>query len=168
VSTPIVIVSSNAVSLLSSACPRARVVDSLREITGVLDEVRESSTASTHTLDLTGHTRRGTRLLRIGRDTLDLLVPSVEKVVEDLAASAAFRALRITALRLMGCESAVSAVAQQTIKRLGRLLGIPVYGTLKSIGNAHHNADGFDPVFDHLLIEASQLPNTPRRLPRMR
>ncbi|HET9992925.1 MAG TPA: hypothetical protein VFQ65_30525, partial [Kofleriaceae bacterium] len=114
------------------------------------------------------HTRRGTKLLAMGRDTLDVLVPAIERVMTQLVTSGLLRRLRIQALRLIGCETAVTPAGQLTIKRLARILEMPVYGTRKRIGSSHYNSDGFDSTFDHLLIESAELPSIAQRLPLVR
>jgi hypothetical protein len=166
-SKPITLVSRGALDVFSASRGEPSVMDSLQDVEKCLAEIDGDGEPS-HTLDLTGHTRRGTNLLAIGRDTLDLLVPAVERAVTQLVASGVLRRLRIRALRLLGCETAVTPVGQRTIKRLAGMLEMPVYGTRKRIGSHHYNTAGFASTFDYLLIESADLPTVAHRLPLVR
>jgi hypothetical protein len=65
--------------------------------------------------------------------------------------------LGIGAVRLLGCQTAVTDAGQRTIRLLSRALRLPVYGTLVTLHASHWQADGFNPAFSHVLVEASQL-----------
>jgi hypothetical protein len=144
-------------------CPH-HCVGSLFELRSLLDQLGVSSN---RTLDLIGHSRRGTKLLALGRTTVDVLDRSVERFFVQLAADRVLARLGILQLRLLGCETAVCPTGQLTIRRLARTLGVSVYGTRKALMNSHYDERGFDPRFAHLLVESSQLPDVPTRLPRL-
>ena len=67
-------------------------------------------------------------------------------------------------MALLGCSTAVHPTGQRTIRRMARILGVPVYGTTKFLFKSHYNCDGFDPLFTSLLLESSELPRIPARL----
>jgi len=127
---------------------------SLAELRAILDRLPDAREPAV--LDLHGHATRGHRYVRFGGDAIDLLDPRVQRFFETLAADGVLARLRITAVRLLGCETAVGPAAQRTLVRLARVLGVPVYGTIKMIGDHHHDARGLRPAFQHLLVEASR------------
>ena len=118
------------------------------------------------TLDLIGHSTRSGHLLRLGRSTIDLLEPAVERFCARLSNDHILERLNIQALRLLGCETAVEPGGQWTIRRLARILRIPVFGSRKPILRSHFCEAGFDPVFAHVLIESARLPDPPAPLER--
>ena len=61
------------------------------------------------------------------------------------------------AVRLLGCETAVTEAGQRTLRMLAQTLRLPVYGTRVPLLKSHSDAAGFNPVFSHLLAEAAQL-----------
>jgi hypothetical protein len=63
--------------------------------------------------------------------------------------------LQVTAVRLLGCETAVTDAGQRTLRMLSQTLRLPVFGTRKPLLKSHSNSAGFDPAFAHLLTEAS-------------
>jgi hypothetical protein len=65
--------------------------------------------------------------------------------------------LGIVAVRLLGCETAVTDTGRRTLRMLARTLDLPVFGTLVPLLKSHSNADGFSPAFSHILVEASTL-----------
>jgi hypothetical protein len=65
------------------------------------------------------------------------------------------RQINAVCLRLLGCETALSASGQRTMRLLAAALGMPVYGTCKRISRMHHDEQGFDPRFQHVLVEAA-------------
>jgi hypothetical protein len=66
--------------------------------------------------------------------------------------------LGITTVRLLGCESATTPVAERTMRGLARILDVRVYGARVRLGNGHYDEHGFDEAFAHLLVEAARLP----------
>jgi hypothetical protein len=54
--------------------------------------------------------------------------------------------LGIGAVRLLGCETAVTGAGQRTVRVLSRALRMPAYGTLVPLHGSHWQADGFKPA----------------------
>jgi hypothetical protein len=138
--------------------PVARVVHlhhagSLRQLRAVLDD--RSPVAGPVTLDLIGHSTAQHHLLRLGNTAIDMLDRTVAGFFTDLAATGLLPRLGITAVRLLGCETAVTDAGQRTLRLLTATLRVPVYGTSKPLMKSHSDAAGFRSAFSHLLIEAS-------------
>ena len=136
---------------------------------GSLDELRaildgQPAALAPRSLDLIGHSSRLGKLLELGATPIDMFSPPVVRFFERLAADAVLPRLGLTAVRLLGCGTAVELVGQRTMARLARTLGVPVFGTTKLLMHSHYDARGFAPVFAHLLVEAARLPSPPRRL----
>jgi hypothetical protein len=123
-----------------------------------------SPPAVCRTLDLIGHSTRDHHLLRIGETPIDMFRPAVVRVFETIKTEQLLDRLGVTAVRLLGCSTAVFPTGQRSMQRLARLLKVPVYGSLKALLHAHYMPDGFNPKFAQVLIESSQLPNPPRPL----
>jgi hypothetical protein len=109
-------------------------------------------------LDLMGHSTAGHHLLRLGSTPIDMLNPTVARFFRTLADSGLLARLNVAAVRLIGCETAVSDSGRRTMRMLSRTLGVPVYGTLVPLLESHCDAGGFNPAFRHLLVEASANP----------
>src|SRR5262249_28395381 len=101
-------------------------VGSLFELRGVLDALPDGAG---RTLDLVGHSRRGTKLLALGTTTLDMLDRRVARFFAELAAGRVLARAGVVHVRLLGCETAVCPTGQRTIKMLARTLGMPAFGT---------------------------------------
>jgi hypothetical protein len=99
------------------------------------------------TLDLIGHSTRDHHLLRLGNTPIDMLDRQVARFFRDLADEGLLARLHIGAVRLLGCQTAVTDAGQRTLR-------LPVFGTLTPLLKSHSNAGGFDPAFSHLLAEA--------------
>jgi hypothetical protein len=155
VTSPINILSRDVEAFLRASALRDRwtnVVGSLHELRGLLERRAPQPGA---TLDLIGHSTRGHRLLRLGDTVIDMLDPSVERFFGALADDGLLD--DVTAVRLLGCETAVSPSGQRTIRSLAWTLGLPVYGAKKPLLRSHYHARGFDPTFGHVLVESTQL-----------
>lgn len=63
----------------------------------------------------------------------------------------------VVAVRLLGCETAVSPGGKRTLRLLARTLRIPVFGSIKPLMKSHYDKLGFNPAFAHILVEASEL-----------
>jgi hypothetical protein len=111
------------------------------------------------TLDLIGHSTRGHRLLRLGRTPVDMLDPAVAGFFRTLAGDGTLTRNAVSAVRLIGCETAVTETGQRTMRMLARVLGLPVFGTVVPLVKSHFGAAGFDPAFSGILTAA--LPGTP-------
>jgi hypothetical protein len=144
-------------------CVELRCAGSLGELRTVLErrlgEVRD--VRSPVTLDLIGHSTREHQLLRLGQTPIDMLQPGVARFFGELAGTGLLPRLNVVAVRLLGCETAVTDAGQRTLRMLARTLRLKVYGTRKPLLKSHSIAGGFDPVFAHLLVEASTVPARP-------
>ena len=139
----------------------ARCVDlhhagSLPELRQVLERYRADVT-SPMTLDLIGHSTRHHHLLRLGSTPIDMLDRGVARFFHALAQDNLLECRDVVAVRLLGCETAVTDSGRRTLRMLARALRLPVYGTLVPLTKSHSTADGFDPAFAHILVEASAL-----------
>jgi hypothetical protein len=152
-------------------CVNLHHAGSLGELRSVLND-RLAAAASPSTLDLIGHSTREHHLLRLGDTPIDMLDRRVNRFFRELVASHLLARLRISAVRLLGCETAVTDSGRRTMHMLAHTLRLPVFGTVVPLLKSHSGADGFIPAFAHLLIEAapptwhraaSPVPATPHR-----
>ena len=143
---------------------RISIIASLDALHTELTRLVEPRAHGPRTLDLIGHSTRDHHLLRIGDTAIDMFRPSVVRIFAAIRAEELLPKLGISAVRLLGCSTALTPSGQRTIQRLARTLEVPVYGSTKALMHSHYTADGFNPKFEHVLVEASQLPNPPRRL----
>lgn len=116
----------------------------------------------TRTLDIIGHSTRDHQFLRIGTTPIDLHRPSVARVFEAIHSENLLPTLGVVAVRLLGCSTAGQPTGQRTMRHLARLLGVRVLGSTKALMAAHYTPDGFNPKFEHLLVEAPPLGGLPR------
>ncbi len=138
------------------AGPVSRVVQlqhasSLPQLRSVL-ESRQNLAEGPVTLDLIGHSTPGHHLLRLGNTPIDLLNRSVALFFTDLATSGLLPRAGVTAVRLLGCETAVTETGRRTLRLLAATLRLPVYGTSKPLMKSHYGARCFRPEFSHLLL----------------
>jgi hypothetical protein len=63
----------------------------------------------------------------------------------------------VVAVRLLGCETAVTPAGKRTLRLLARTLGMPVFGAIKPLMKSHYSKLGFDPAFRRVIVEASEL-----------
>jgi hypothetical protein len=138
----------------AARCVNMYHAGSLGELHEVLRR-RRTDVVSPVTLDLIGHSTRGHHLLRLGDTPIDMLNPVVARFFDALAETRVLDLLGIVAVRLLGCETAVTDSGRRTLRMLARTLDLPVFGTLVPLLKSHSNADGFDPAFSHILVEAS-------------
>lgn len=137
-------------------CARLHHAASLPELGNVLHSLLHRPT-TTMTLDLIGHSTREHHLLRLGTTPIDMLNPAVAHFFHHLARADLLPRLQIGAVRLLGCETAVTEAGRRTIRMLAHTLDLPVYGTRVPLLKSHSNIDGFDPAFAHVLLEAAAL-----------
>ncbi|GAB3855049.1 hypothetical protein ACFPIJ_60270 [Dactylosporangium cerinum] len=102
-------------------------------------------------LDLIGHSTRGHRLLRLGRTPIDMLDRNVARFFAGLATDGILDRHDVVAVRLLGCQTAVTDPARRTLRMLSRTLGLPTYGTLVPLLKSHSDAAGLSPRFAHVL-----------------
>jgi hypothetical protein len=138
-------------------CAGLRHAGSLPELRAVLESL-PGDPAVPVTLDLIGHATRGHRLLRLGATPVDMLDPHVADFFAGVARAGLLPRWHVTAVRLLGCETAVTDAGQRTMRMLAAVLGRPVFGTRVPLLKSHSNAAGFDPAFRHVLVEAAELP----------
>jgi hypothetical protein len=154
---PLNIVSVRALETIPDAMARAPntfIATSLLDMTRALEVQAAGGCTTAVAVDLVGHSTRDHQLLRLGSTAIDALDRGVLRFFEDVAASGILRDVHAACLRLLGCETAMSPSGLRTMRVLTSVLGIPVYGTRKRISRRHHTALGFDPVFQHVLVEA--------------
>ncbi len=138
----------------AARCVHLHHAASLAELHDVLER-RLDDAVSPATLDLIGHSTREHHLLRLGATPIDMLDPGVARFFRALAEARLLPRLQITAVRLLGCETAVTDAGQRTLRMLRQTLRLPVFGTSKPLLKSHSNAYGFDPAFAHILVESS-------------
>jgi hypothetical protein len=127
---------------------------SLGGLRRVLDErARAHPEPAPITLDLIGHATRGHRLLRLGRTPIDMLDRTVAAFFDDLGGSGLLDRLGVVSVRLLGCDTGVTPSGRRTLRMLSRALRRPVYGTVFPLLKSHCDVDGFDPRFEHLLVQ---------------
>jgi hypothetical protein len=135
-------------------------VDRLETLQRLLEELAacpEVSALESRTLDLIGHSDER-RLLHLGRSVLDLRQAAVRQVFEQIAEAGLLGALRITELRLLGCETALSGDGQAVIRQLTDILGIRVLGTARLLYAAYFGDKGLKPRYTSMLLDAANLP----------
>jgi hypothetical protein len=137
-------------------CVAIHHANSLAALREVLELQLDQVTSAT-VLDLIGHSTREHHLLRLGTTPIDMLHPGTAGFFRALHESRLLPRLQITTLRLLGCETAVTEAGRRTLRMLAQTLRLPVYGTTVPLLKSHSNAQGFDPTFSHLLVEASTL-----------
>jgi hypothetical protein len=152
------LVSADALATIPAAMRRTAgtwIVTSLDELPRVLEAqaARGRGAAIDLDIDLIGHSTRNHHLLRVGATAIDTLDLGVRRFFEQLARTRLLGAVNAASLRLLGCETAVSPSGQRTLRTLGAILQLPVYGTRKRISKLHYSAQGFQPQFRSVLFE---------------
>jgi hypothetical protein len=135
-------------------CVNLRRAGSLGELAAILRE-RTPGPAPPVTLDLLGHSTREHHLLRLGDTPIDMLDPHVARFFHDCAGL--LGTAGVTAIRLLGCQTAVTDSGRRTVRMLARAVRVPVFGTRTPLLKSHSDARGFSPAYAHLLVEASDL-----------
>jgi hypothetical protein len=134
------------------------LVDSRGELEAVvcrlLDEGRPGVPK---TLDLIGHSAASTQLLVLGEWVIDATSPTVTAFFRELAEQNVLARLGVTAVRLLGCQTADTAHGRWTVCALADILGVEVYGTTGLLLASHCDRDGFADERRYLLASASQL-----------
>lgn len=109
------------------------------------------------TLDLVGHSTSDSSLLQLGDWVIDATRPSVTAFFRNLADNEVLPRLGIYAVRLLGCTTATTELARQTICTLAEILGLEVQGTTSAVHAGHFTAKGFSDEWRFLLANASDL-----------
>lgn len=157
--TPLNIVSAQALETVPEAMMRGTntfVARSLQDVTHALEVQAARPRSAALAIDLVGHSTRDHQLLRLGAATIDALDGTVLRFFEGIARSGILHDIHAECLRLLGCETAMSPSGQRTMRLLASVLGMPVYGTRKRLSRMHHTELGFNPAFQHVLVEAAQ------------
>ncbi|WP_437296346.1 hypothetical protein [Sorangium sp. So ce426] len=136
-------------------CPRIVQVASLDALALHLE--RRAAAEGPTTLDLNGHSTPH-NLLRFAGVVVDLFQPEVAAFFSGLSESGVLDRLHVSGVRLLGCHTALGPVAQRTLRRLSRTLRRPVWGTVTGLLKSHYDAEGLNPAFRRLLVEAAGSP----------
>jgi len=137
-------------------CLDVHRASSLADVREILERQVESPTQPI-ILDLMGHSTRDHHLLRLGSTVIDMLNPAVARFFRAIAQENLLSRLEVTAVRLLGCETAVTPAGKRTMRMLAHTLRLPVFGAIKPLGKSHHDELGFNPAFASVLVEASHL-----------
>lgn len=116
------------------------------------------------TLDLIGHSTAD-GLLQLGDWILDATRPDVTAALRRLVQRRVLPRLGIRAVRLLGCHTARPGPARATLDALAAILGVEVHGTDQLLHRAHYDGDGFQPVWEFLLVRVGAVPG-PRPEPQ--
>lgn len=108
------------------------------------------------TLDLVGHSTPAS-LLDLGGWVIDRASPKVTAYFRELADNEVLPRLGVSAVRLLGCNTASTQRARDTISALTDILELPVLGTTSIVHAGHFRRDGFDPAWNFLLVGAKDL-----------
>lgn len=108
------------------------------------------------TLDLVGHSTPAS-LLDLGGWVIDRGNPTVTAFFRELADHDVLPRLGIASVRLLGCGTASTQRARDTIIALTEILGLPVLGTTSLVHAGHFRRDGFDPAWGFQLVGAREL-----------
>lgn len=108
------------------------------------------------TLDLVGHATPAS-LLDLGGWVIDRCNPTVTAFFRELADHDVLPRLGIASVRLLGCGTASTQRARDTIIALSDIVGLPVLGTTSLVHAGHFRSDGFDPAWAFLLVGAREL-----------
>jgi hypothetical protein len=108
------------------------------------------------TLDLVGHSTPGS-LLELGGWVIDRCNPTVTAFFRELADHDVLPRLGIASVRLLGCGTASTQRARDTIIALTDIIELPVLGTTGLVHAGHFRSDGFDPAWAFLLVGAQEL-----------
>ena len=128
-------------------------VASLGDVRAVL-EGRTGVPGQRVNLDLIGHSTRDHHLLLLGDTPVDMFDRGVAQWFRSLAADQLLERLGVVAVRLLGCETAVSTGGRRTMRLLASTLRVPVFGASKPLMKSHYDELGFNPAFAHVLVEA--------------
>lgn len=140
-------------------------VSSITGLYQLLADLQQNTTsAPAATLDLIGpSTAHG--LLQLGSSVIDASVPAVLDLFEWIGHERVLPELGVRELRLIGARTAVEPAAQDTMKRLATMVGVPVSGTTTIIYRDHFRPTGLDGDLDATMVDACSLP--PRCVPAM-
>src|SRR6185503_7856042 len=125
---PLNIVSAQALETIPEAMAGASntfIAASLGDVTRALAAQAARPRVAALTVDLVGHSTRDHHLLRLGATVIDALDRRVLRFFEGVAGSGVLREVNAVALRLLGCQTAMSPSGQRTMRLLAAVLRIP-------------------------------------------
>jgi hypothetical protein len=126
-------------------------VDGRVEVEEALSRLAVVGNRQPRTLDLIGHSTSD-GLVLLGDWMIDARRGSVRAFFRGLVDDELLPRLGITAVRLLGCETATSDVGRATICTLADILGVEVYGTSQMIYAADYDVRGFRDDHEHILV----------------
>lgn len=133
-------------------------VDGRHELESLIGELLACGAPPTEkTLDLIGHSTADKSLLLLGDWVIDAASSTVTSFFRGLADHDVFARLGITAIRLLGCQTADTGHGRATICALADVTGVEVYGTRDLICARNYEATGFAHERRYLLASASEL-----------
>lgn len=109
------------------------------------------------TLDLIGHSTADGALLQLGSWVIDTTSSTVTAFWREIADLEILPRLEIHRIRLLGCETAVTAAGRATIRKLSEILGVEVCGTRHMLSSDHYKHSGFNPESEHVLVSSNEL-----------
>jgi len=135
---------------------RVARIDGLAELDALLSALAAVAPRPLATFDLVAHaSSRHDGLLALGDRLVDGTDPGVLAV---WARHASTLRARVTAIRLLGCRTAATPRARDTLTRLAAVTGVVVQGTIEPICDAYFDADGLRPIYDNRLADGSWCP----------
>lgn len=137
------------------------VVEGRADVERVLNAmVREDRSEAARTLDLIGHSTPDRSLLVLGNWVLDGSRWKVTAFFRGLADEDVWARLGITAIRLLGCETAATEAGRSTLLAISDAAGLPCFGTTQMIDASAYDRDGFR-VDRESLLRTAELPAAP-------
>jgi hypothetical protein len=130
------------------------VVDALGDdgVQGVIDALaRRQPAPPPFSLDLIAHARRG--VLRLGNWSIDA---NATTTALHAACEAVLAELPLAAIRLLGCNTAISREGQAAMRNLHQLFTVPIVGTKVPISARDFGSTGF--LADAILTDQDHLP----------
>lgn len=113
------------------------------------------------TLDLIGHSLPGSSLLQLGTWVIDGASGVVTAFFRELADNDILARLGIEAIRLLGCNTAVTGPGRATLGALAEVTGVEVYGTRGLVLASQYGAQGFTDDWSFLLVGSRDLGDAP-------
>jgi hypothetical protein len=139
---------------------RPVLVDGRGEIESALSTLaRNTERPTPMTLDLIGHSTPDRSLLVLGDWIVDGTSLKVLSFFRGLADAEVLSRIGIIAIRLLGCETALTNAGRITMVALSDVTELPVYGTTQMINETVYTADGF--AGDHLLLSSEDVRREP-------
>jgi hypothetical protein len=151
---------SHELELMANTIAGSVRIDGRSELEALFGELLAGPAAhagAPRTLDLIGHSAARGSQLRLGDWVIDAASPTVTAFFRGLADDAVMPRLGISAVRLLGCNTAETEAGRSTICRLAEILGVEVYGSTALLHDAHYDEHGFCDRWAFLLVGSSEL-----------